>query len=269
MLHCAPLISLAVLACTLGTSAAVAQNLASRDNLNLGVQAFKAARYADAVEYFKKAVELDPDFPTARLYLATAYMSQYIPGSDSPENKQFAQSALEQFSKVLDANPGNLLATQSIANIYFQQKNWDRSEEWNRKVIDIDPNNKEAYYTLGVLAWTQFLVVDRQARNQLAMKPEEPGPLKDEIVRTRLKSEWIARLDAAIQSETEALNADPDYENAMAYMNLLIRYRADLLDSPDEYRIAIEEANQWVQKTLETQKNNAKKRASAAEAQNK
>jgi Tfp pilus assembly protein PilF len=268
MHYCSTLVSLAVLACTLGTSPAVAQSLASRDNLNLGVQAFKGARYSEAVDYFKKAVELDPEFPTARLYLATAYMSQYIPGADSPENKQFAQSALEQFSKVLDANPRNLLATQSIANIYFQQKDWDQAEEWNRKVIEIDPNNREAYYTLGVLAWTRFLVVDRQARKDLAMKPEEPGPLKDEIVRSQLKAEWMPRPDAGIQSEQEALKADPDYENAMAYMNLLIRYRADLLDSPDEYKRAVEVADEWVHKTLETQKKNAEKRAAAAAAQN-
>ena len=95
------------------------QKLKARDNLNRGVQAFKATRYSDAVEYFKKAVDLDPDFPTARLYLATAYMSQYIPGAESPENKQFAVSAMDQFQKVLAADPKSLLATQSIANIYF------------------------------------------------------------------------------------------------------------------------------------------------------
>jgi len=46
---------------------------------------------------FKKAIELDPEFPVARLYLATAYMQQYVPGSDTPENKRNADSALEQF----------------------------------------------------------------------------------------------------------------------------------------------------------------------------
>jgi tetratricopeptide (TPR) repeat protein len=264
MRHWTMLFSLAVLACTLGMSAAIAQSLSSRENLNLGVQAFKETRYSEAVEFFKKAVELDPNFPTARLYLATAYMSQYIPGGEAPENKQFAQSALEEFSKVLEADPRNLLATQSIANIHFQQKDWDLAEEWHRKVIEIDPNNKEAYYTLGVGVWTRFLVVDRQARVDLGMRPEEPGPLKDAAVRAQLKAVWMAKLDAGIEWEQEALKVDPDYENAMAYMNLLIRYRADLLDSHDEYMSAIYEADRWVQKTLETQKKNAEKRAAAA-----
>jgi tetratricopeptide (TPR) repeat protein len=241
--------------------------LRARDNLNRGVRAFTATHYTDAVEDFKKAVELDPEFPTARLYLATAYMSQYIPGADSPENKQFATSAMEQFEKVLAGNPdanSKLLATQSIANIYFQQKDWDKAEEWNRKVVQLQPDNKEAYYTLGVIPWTRFLIVDRQARVDMKMKPEDPGPLKDKKAREELKAKWMPVLDAGIDAEKQALKADPDYENAMAYMNLLIRYRADLLDTPAEYKKAVDEADDWVQKTLATQKKNAEKKAAAA-----
>jgi tetratricopeptide (TPR) repeat protein len=230
------------------------------------VQAFKATKYADAVEFFKKAVDLDPEFPTARLYLATAYMSQYIPGADSPENKQYAQSAMEQFNQVLSKDQNNLLATQSIANIYFQQKDWDKAEEWNRKVVALDPSNKEAFYTLGVIPWTRFLIADRQARTDMKMRPEDPGPLKDKKIRAELKEQWMPKLDAGIKAEQEALKADPDYENAMAYMNLLIRYRADLLDTPEEYKKAVEEADNWVQKTLATQKKNAEKKAAAAAA---
>ena len=40
----------------------------------------------------------------------------------------------------------------------------------------------------------------------------------------------------------------------MSYMNLLIRERAALRDSPEEYRTDIAEADQWVQKALETKK---------------
>ncbi len=60
-------------------------SLSARDQLNKGVAAFKNAQYPEAVEHFKTAVDLDPNFPTARLYLATAYMQQYIPGADRPK----------------------------------------------------------------------------------------------------------------------------------------------------------------------------------------
>jgi tetratricopeptide (TPR) repeat protein len=83
------------------------QKLKSRDQLNKGVQAFKNAQYAEAVEKFKVAVELDPNFPTARLYLATAYMQQYIPGAESPENNRMAQAAHDEFMKVLEQTPND------------------------------------------------------------------------------------------------------------------------------------------------------------------
>ena len=53
--------------------------------LNRGVQAFKSANYGEAVEAFGRAVELNPGSVTARLYLGTAHMQQYIPGSEAAE----------------------------------------------------------------------------------------------------------------------------------------------------------------------------------------
>src|SRR6266566_2218184 len=88
--------------------------LKSRDELNKGVASFKNAKYLDAVEHFKTAVDLDPSNPNARLYLATAYMSQYIPGAESPENLQMAQRAHEEFQQVLTLDPENDVAMASI-----------------------------------------------------------------------------------------------------------------------------------------------------------
>src|ERR1043165_8540295 len=132
------------------------QKLKSRDQLNKGVQAFKNAQYAEAVEHFKTAVELDPNFPTARLYLATAYMQQYIPGADSPENVKMAQAAFDQFQKVLDTDPKNTVAIASIASLYLNQKKWDEAQQWYEKLTSVDPKNKEAYYSLGFIAWSKW-----------------------------------------------------------------------------------------------------------------
>ena len=39
-----------------------------------------------SIEDFKQAKELDPTLMNARLYLATAYATEYIPGAPSDEN---------------------------------------------------------------------------------------------------------------------------------------------------------------------------------------
>lgn len=255
--------------------------LKARDNLNKGVNAFKAGQYTAAADNFKEAIDLDPDLPSARLYLATAYMTQYVPGSEAPENKRNAESALQQFQTALSSNlddKNKLLAMQSLANLYYNMKDYPKAQEWNKKVIAADPKNKEAYYTLGVIAWSQFVPSWREARAAQGIKPEDPGPLKDTKaakpkkgaapepdLKANLKAKYWQSLTDGIDDEKKALEIDPEYENAMAYMNLLIRYRADLQDTKDQYTADAKEADTWVQKALETTKKKAAKKSAAAE----
>ena len=73
---------------------------------------------------------------------------------------------------------------------------------------------------------------DREARNKLGMKPEDPGPLKDKKVSEELKAKYLPLIDDGIANMQKALEIDKEYDDAMAYMNLLIRERADLAETP-------------------------------------
>ncbi|MEZ5353544.1 MAG: tetratricopeptide repeat protein [Bryobacteraceae bacterium] len=228
--------------------------LKARDQLNQGVRAFKVAKYAEAVEHFRTATELDPKLPAARLYLATAYYSQYIPGAESPENMELAKNAYEEYLKVLEQEPGNELALASIASLYFHQKKWPEAEEWYGKLIAANPNNKEGLYTMGVIAWTKSFQKRMEARAKLGMKPEDPGPLKDKKIREPLAAELMPIINKGIENLEKALQVDNEYDDSMAYMNLLLRERADLQDSPEAYKKDIETADGWVSKTMDTKK---------------
>ncbi|MBM3745889.1 MAG: hypothetical protein FJW34_08830 [Acidobacteria bacterium] len=234
--------------------AAGCEKLKARDQLNKGVQAYRGARYPEAVEFFKRAIELDPTFPTARLYLATAYMMQYIPGAESPENLQMAQAAHDNFLKALEQSPNDTVALASIASLFFNQKKFDEAQEWNRRLIQADPRNKEAFYTLGVIAWTKAFQVNAEARAKLGMRPEDPGPLKDKKVREDIKAKQWDQIEQGIKDLEKALEIDREYDEAMAYLNLLFRQRADLQDTADGYKKDTETADTWIERTLETKK---------------
>jgi tetratricopeptide (TPR) repeat protein len=240
------------------------EKLKARDNLNKGVQAFKSAKYSQAVDHFKEAVRLDPEFPTARLYLATAYMSQYIPGADSPENQQNADAAEREFLKVLEKDDKNTVAISSLASLHYNQASgndpakkaaqFEEARKWYTKLAQVEPTNKEAYYSLGVITWGKWYPELMGARAKLGMKPEDPGPIKDQKIRQELKAKWGPVVEEGIQNLQKALEIDPEYDDAMAYMNLLIRERADLADSVEEYKKDVQTADNWVQKALETKK---------------
>lgn len=248
--------------------------LRSRDKINRGIAAYKGAKYADAVELFKQAVALDGSNINGRLYLATAYMSQYIPGAESPDNLQLAKQAKEEFNRVLDVHPNDTTALASLASLSYQQaqgmpdldakiKKLDEAKEWYVKLITADPQNKEGFYSLAVIDWVKWYAAWMKARADLGMKPEESGPLKDKKVKAELKDKYTSVIEDGIKNLDQALKIDPNYDDAMAYMNLLIRERADLDDTPDQYRKDVEIADGWVQKALDTKKMKAAKAAAA------
>jgi tetratricopeptide (TPR) repeat protein len=250
--------------------------LRSRDALNHGVQAYKGAHYSEAVDDFKTAVQLDPENTMPRLYLATAYMSQYIPGAISPENVQLADQAKSEFSKVLEKTPNDTTALASLASLAYQQaqsmpdldqklKKREEAKEWYLKLIAADPQNKEGYYSLAVIDWVKWYAAWTRARNDLGLRSEDPGPIKDKKVKEELTTQYSAVIDDGMKNLQKALDLDPNYDDAMAYMNLLIREKADLDDTPEQYKADVDKADKYVQKALDTKKAKAAAAAKAAQ----
>jgi tetratricopeptide (TPR) repeat protein len=234
--------------------------LKARDQLNKGVQAYKNARYELAIEHFKNAVALDPKLLNARLYLATAYAQQYIPGAETPENNRMAEQAIEEYKKVLQMDPKNTHSVKGIAALYFNMKRLDQAKEYHEKAKQLDPNDPEEYYSIAVIDWTQAYAPRQQARAGLGLKPDEP--LKDKKVCESLRVRNLSKVDDGIQNLDKALQIRPDYDDAMAYMNLLYREKADLECSSPEARTAdLKAADEWVDKTMSTKKQKAEKLA--------
>src|SRR5215471_17470599 len=134
--------------------------LRARDLLNKGVAAFKEAQFDRAVENFKEAKELDPDLMNARLYLATAYASQYIPGAPSEENKKHGEAAIDEYKSVMEKDPNNLSAIDGLASILYQmagqpfdQKKFEESKSYHEKHIQLKPQDPQPYYSVGVIDW--------------------------------------------------------------------------------------------------------------------
>lgn len=227
--------------------------LKARDQLNKGVASYKNARYEQAIDHFQNAVSLDPGLGVARLYLATAYTQLYIPEVDTPENLRLAEQAIEQYKVVLEHDRKSVTSVKGIAYLYLQQRKFDEAIEYYRKAIEIDPNDPESYYTLGVIAWTRSYKPRMEERAKLGLKPDEP--LKDKKVCQSLRDKNWGIIQDGLDSLKKALELRPDYDDAMAYTNLLYRERGDLECGDPAARAADEEAgNQWYDKAMATKK---------------
>ena len=132
--------------------------LKARDQLNKGVADFKNGQYDSAIEHFKQAKEADPALMNARLYLATAYASQYIPGAPSAENQARGNQAVAEFKEVLDIDPNNLSATDGVGSILFQMagtpfdaKKFEESKTYHQRHIQLKSQDPDPYYWICLL----------------------------------------------------------------------------------------------------------------------
>jgi Tfp pilus assembly protein PilF len=242
-------------------SATGCNKLKARDQLNKGVQSYKNARYEEAIEHFKNAVELDSSLTNARLYLATAYAQQYVPGMETPENTRNAEMAIQEFQKILDANPSReqqIHSLKGIASLYFNMKQFDKAAEFHRKVIALDPNDPETYYSIAVIDWTQAYQEDQKQRAGIGLRPD--AELKDKKICQALRQANSQKVEDGISDLQKAIQIRPDYDDAMAYINLLYRQRAEYeCDDPSAHDADIKTANEWVDKTIATKKAKAEK----------
>jgi len=230
--------------------------LQARDQLNKGVQSYKNARYEEAIEHFKSAVNLDPTLLNARIYLATAYAQQYVPGADTDENKRFAAQAIEEYKKVLAIDSSNVNSVKGIAYLYLQEKKFDDAKQYYNKAVHIDPNDPESYYSVAFIDWTVAYKFRQEQRNKLGMKATEL--LKDKKVCQLVKTNNSPFVEEGIGLLNKALQLRQDYDDAMAYLNLMYRERADYeCDSPDARAADLKTADGWVDKTIATKREKA------------
>jgi tetratricopeptide (TPR) repeat protein len=263
------LLTLAALALALFSSTGC-NKLRARDQLNKGVEAYKNTHYEEAINHFKEAVELDPKLLNARLYLATAYVGQYIPGVDSPDNVRNAQEAIDQFQRVIDDHPSReqkVNSAKGIASLYFNMKKFDDAKKYNRMVSDLDPNDADPYYSIGVIDWTQSYAPRMEERAKLGLKPEEhlnPKNKDQKKVCDELKQKNMLAIQEGIDSLKKAIELRPDYDDAMAYMNLMYREKADLeCDDLAARAEDLKTADGWLDKNLAVRKAKAEKQPGA------
>lgn len=258
----ARIIALAVALGGMVLSMSGCNRLAARDQLNKGVESYKAARYEEAIGHFQKATELDPTLPMAKSYLATALAQNVVPGLDTPDNLKTAQQAISMFQEVLAKDPNDVNSMKQIAGIYFSVKKLDDAKEWQKKVLAVDPKDPEAAYTVGVIDWTKA--------HENVLKLLVPAGINDDgegntkapkKVLQQIKDANDQYVSEGLQYLNQAVTNRPNYDDAMAYLNLIYRRKADVdFQDPAAVKDDVQKAKDWSAKAMGTRKENEEKK---------
>src|SRR6266404_1536630 len=225
--------------------------LKARDLLNKGVAAFKEGQYDRAVDDFQKATEADPDLTTARLYLATAYATQYIPGAPSDQNKKLGEQAVAVFKEVLEKDPKNLNAIDGIGSILFQMagtpyepKMFEESKKYHQMHIQFKPEDPEPYYWIGVIDWTLSFRGNGELRKEYNEKNLKKQVKENDALPASIRGDYVTKYGSMIDEGTEslkkAIELRPDYDDAMDSAD----QRAELLKQADDLVDKVKEVKQ-------------------------
>ena len=232
--------------------------LEARDQLNKGVDAYKSARYEEAIDHFQRATELDPSLPMAKTYLATALAQNVVPGVTSPDNLKTANQAIQIFEEVLARDPSDVNSMKQIAAIYFSLKNLDQAEEWQKKVLAVDPKDPEAAYTVGVIDWTKAHENKLKVLQEAGLNDDGKGNVKaPKKVMEPLAKENAPLIEEGLQYLNQAVANRPNYDDAMQYLNLIYRNKADVdYGNSSAVDQDLAEAQDWTSKAMSTRKAN-------------
>ncbi len=239
--------------------------LKARDQLNKGVDAFKSAQYEEAIDHFQKAVSLDPSFPMTRMFLATAYAEQVVPDLQTPDNLKKADLAIKSYKEVLASNASQdtkNTAMKGVASLYFNTDKPDLAKTWQQKVIQADPSDADAPYTIGVIDWRQAYKNNVKILASGGLTPDNKGDLKmSKQLCTMVQTQNTDLVNEGMQMLESAIKLRPSDDQAMSYLNLMYRLKADT-DCADKAtaQADISKADFWSQKALGTRKENQLKK---------
>ena len=143
--------------------------------------------------------------------------------------------AIAYLEKQSASHPKDVALINAIAIIHQRKGEFSKALEYFEKRANIDSNNKEAWYTLGVNCWA------RSDHGNLTLSQEE----REQVV------------DKGIQALERSLAIDPDYFEAVAYVNLVYREKAKALAAVGrsaEARQALAKADEYQQRAIDLRK---------------
>jgi tetratricopeptide (TPR) repeat protein len=143
----------------------------------------------------------------------------------------------------------------------FDQKRFEESKTYHQKHIALKPQDPSPYYSIGVIDWaiayrgnTEMRAdynkahINKQVKDTDALPPD---------VRTAYTQKYGPLVDDGIASLQQAIKINPEYDDAMTYLNLLYRRKADMVESTAERDGLTKQADDLLDKVKEIKQKRA------------
>ncbi|MGD2245635.1 MAG: protein kinase [Candidatus Aminicenantes bacterium] len=184
----------------------------SPEALNLYREGYKfhnEGEYHIAIEYFDRAISLDPEFASAFRSMATAYGNMgYI-----AEKRKYLQKAMELSDRVTDRE-----FYRNQADFYkLSEKTYDKAIEAYEKLIELYPEYVAGYNGLGVLYWDleEWDKAIEQYEIPIQNRSASPYPYGNLAVAYKAKGQY-AKAREVLENYIESFSDRASFHGSMA-----------------------------------------------------
>ncbi len=271
--------------------------LQARRHAREGNTAYLGGDYAAAVREYEAADQLHAGLHVVALNKGLACRQLLVPGGKSPENERNVNCALDSFKRMstlrpedkrgeqlyvqtlfdadrfdtlaaiyeeqLKGKPNDLAAINGLISVYSRADNFPKTLEWTSKRADVDRQDAEAQYAVGVLVYNRLYQKGGADKGTYNPWPDPNLDPKDKTREIKLPppfsvgdvmgSERVRLADLGVSYLNRALELRPAYREAMGFLSLVYRQKSyAYLDKPEDWQACTTSAEQWHAKTTAT-----------------
>ncbi|HSU61398.1 MAG TPA: tetratricopeptide repeat protein [Bryobacteraceae bacterium] len=224
-----------------------------------GNTALAQNRLHDAAAAFQRAIDLDPSSAKAHEQLGVALSRAIVAGTVRPSaDSDVVERAEHHLRQAIELAPFEtkplVELSQLEAALGEQAPDSDqRSERYRsardllKKALALGPGKADMYLRLANLERDEFGPAIQQAMTRSGSKP---GPLGDAELRHKLQQQYGSLIEDAIANARKASEMTTHSSRPLLLMSRLLRERAVIRDTPEQYASDMHSADDWQQQFL-------------------
>ena len=167
----------------------------------------KSQRVPEAIAEAQKAIDADPNNPEPHRLLARIYVRNLGDLSANSAQKQTIDKAIDQFNEILRLDPKDSQSALWLARLYRFENNPDKAEQTLRKILTTDPENDGALEQLSQLLTDQGRTNDAIEMLTKAAANSSSATIYDLLGDAHYQAHEYVKAEESYQ---EAVKLDPD-----------------------------------------------------------
>ncbi len=195
----------------------------------------KEDRFKKAIDYFERAIAIDPGFALAHVGLADTYSLLGAGGYSGLPPEEVVRKAKAAVSSALEIDETLAEAHTSLGYIrWFYDWDWPGAEKEYRRAIELDP-----YYPVARQWYALYLATNGRLNEALAeMQTAQSLDPTSEIINTNLGSilYYLRRYDDAIQQYKKTLELDPNFSATRLNLGMAYELKGMYEEALSEYQ---------------------------------